>query len=554
MAQPFVLDQTPLDDPNFALDGDGSLAIPGRDILVELDVYDITNATETTFYFGSRGYNHPTAPDYYAPRLSQPLNFRRDIYDKQTTGGAGRVSYGEMRIINNDGALDFLDSGSFALAGRLVRMLIGDIDEAYDTFEPLIVGRVQQMLFTNTEVVIQLRDRLQDLAGPLQEFKYAGTNVLPDGLEGADSEDIKDRPKPLGFGYFNNITPPCVNTSRLIYQANDGPVTGIFVFDNGALLTQEAFYADQADMEANAPTAGCYRVWVEGGYFRLGATPTGTITCTAADMALDVDNTAAQIAVRIATRTQTSGEGGFDSADINFDDVDALDLANPATVGIWLAGGETYAQALDAVLTSIGAWYTPDRTGMLRMQRLEEPALPYVTTCRAASLSSPLALGEFNIVDYRLVPSNDPEKGLPTWRVSLNYDHNYTVQPPSVTAGVVLQSRKSFLALADRTEVSESQPVKDASPLAVEKTVSTLLKLQTAASDEASRLLSMFDSQHDFLELDLILTSDLIALVDLGAVINVVLPRGLYAAGKLMRVTGMAYNAAQGIVTLACWG
>jgi hypothetical protein len=552
VALAFVLDQSPLDSPFFALDGDGSLAIPGRDILIEIEAYDIANARDATLYFASRAYNHPSAPGYYEGRLSQPLNFRRDIYSAQTTGGASRVSFGELRLINNDGALDYMKA--YGLVGRRISMLIGSVSQAYDTFEPLVTGKIQQVFFNTSDLTIQLRDRLQDLAGALQANKYAGTNVLPDGLEGAPTDDIKDKPKPLLFGFAFNFAPPCVNTSKLIYQPNDGEISGVLVYDNGALLSVDVDYADENDLLTNAPAAGYYRQLTSEGYFRLGTAPVGDITCTASNRALSDERTAAQLAVQIVTLVPASGDGGVDSTDINFDDVDALDLANPSDIGLWLAGGETYAQVLDALFGSIGVWYGFDRFGQFRMQRLDLPALPYVVTFRIASTSSPMAVDEFNILDYRFMPSNDPEKGLPTFKVSANYAHNYTVQPGNVTAGVVLQARKNFLALADRTEVSENDAVKDNYPLAIEKTVQTYLIGQPDANAEASRLLTIFGTPRDFLEIDTIMTSDLIGLVDIGAVVNVVLPRDGYTTGKIMRVIGMGYNAAQGVVTLACWG
>lgn len=574
MPAAFVLDESPLDSPFHVLDGDGSLAISGRDILVELDGIHRTTGEPMTFYFGSRAYNHPSAPDYYWPRLLQPLNFRRDIYSAATTGGAGRVSYGEIRLINNDGGLDYL--ADYALSGQRVRMLIGeagnalsDPGEDYSTFEELVVAKVQRPLFganaggdsNNAEsnaLVLQIYDRLQDLAVAIQPNKYAGTNVLPNGLEGVDSEDIKDRPKPLLFGLVLNITPPCVNTARLIYQPNDGPIVVAFVYDNGAFLTLQADYTDQADMEANAPTAGSFRVWPAGGYFRLGAEPAGTITCTLADTSFAPDVTAAQVAVRIATHTPETGLGGVDSIDIDFDDVADIDAANAARVGIFLNGGETFGAALDAILGSIGVWYGFDRFGMFRMQRLELPIAPYDVTFRVGSRDEPMALGDFNIVAYRFVPSNDPERGLPTYRVSLEHSRNYTVQPPSVTAGIVLQDRKNFLAAETRTEAfpadGEDFPVQDTWPLATEKKVSTLIVDQIDAPIEAERLYDIYSEPRTFLEIDTILRSDIIALVDLGSVVNIVIPRLGFDEGQIMRVIGMQYNAANGLLTLALWG
>ena len=616
MPSDFILDQSPLDSSFFvltpadasALAAESTLAIQGRDILVELEAWDIANSVSTTFYFGSRGYNHPTAPGYYWPRLSQPLSFRRDLYSAATTGGASRVSFGEMRLVNRDGGLDYLRD--YGLQGQRVRMLIGragdglsNSGDEYDSFEPLITGRVQRVLFEIGFVTVILRDRLQDFAQSMQVNTYLGDNVLPDGIEG--TADIKGKPKPLVFGAASNVTPVCVNTSKLIWQLNDGPdgsVEFLNVYDGGVALDAEADYPDMATMLSTAPTAGYYRLLSTptGSYFRLGASPASTVTANVYDRVAVADNTAARVALRIASRTPETGEGGITDDDVNWDDVDALDIANPASVGIWVNGGETYASALDAVLGSVGAWYGFDRFGIFRMQRLELPTLPYVTTFRIASIFNPvsstpalspgsgtyltdedspyltdedeeyltdesspaetfatggfLGVGEYDIVDYRFVPSNDPEKGIPSWKVELDYARNWTVQPESSVLGAVPQDRRNFLALASRTTTEEDSGVQTIYPFAVKKKVATLLILEAFAEAEAARLLEIFSEARDFLEIDLILSSDLIALVDIGAVINIVLPRLGYEAGKIMRVTGMQYNAANGIVTLACWG
>jgi hypothetical protein len=561
MPHAFVLDQSPLDSPVFALDGDGSLALPDRDILVEIeDARHITTGALTTLYFGSCAYNHPSAPAYYAPRLEQPLLFRRDIYSAQTTGGAGRQSYGELKLINNDSNLDFVRD--YAIAGCRLRMLIGnagnglsDPGEPYDDFELLIVARVQQRLSNTSDLTIQLRDRLQDLAEPVPASKFLGDNVLPSGLEGVDTDDLKDKPKPLLRGLAVNFAPPCVNTSRLIWQINDGSYGFAFVYDNGVVLTPGADYTDRNDMETNAPIAGTYRMWKAGGYFRLGAVPTGTVTATSWDYTDTDDGSPARVALRVATITPTDGQGGIDATDIEYDDIEALDTANFSEVGAWWNNGETYASVLDAILTSVGAWYGFDRLGRFRVQRLELPVSPYEVTFRIASLSNPLALGEFDIINYRFVPSSDPERGLPSYRVSLEYARNFTVQSASTIAGSVSQARRNFLSKAFQTEVTPDDPtIKQTYPMAVEKKVRTLLIQQADAATEAARLLEIFKEERHFLEIDVILARDLITYIDLGSVVNVVLPRFDYDAGKLMRVIGMQYNVAAGLLTLVLWG
>ena len=252
MTSPFILGQSQLDSIFTPLS-----LVSGRDFLVELDAYDIGGSVAVTLYFGSTGYNHPTAPAYYLPRLLQPLNFRRDLYAAATTGGQSRASFGEMRLINNDGGLDYIKG--YAVVGRQVRMYIGDVSQTYNSFEPLIVGKVNRILFNNNDITIQLRDQLDDLNTPLQTNKYLGTNVLPDGVEGSPTDDIKDKPKPLVFGSIINAVPVCVNTSKLIYQINDGPISGTTVYDNGVALTLGVSYEFEADMESIAPSPGEFR-------------------------------------------------------------------------------------------------------------------------------------------------------------------------------------------------------------------------------------------------------------------------------------------------------
>jgi hypothetical protein len=75
---------------------------------------------------------------------------------------------------------------------------------------------------------------------PLQTTKYAGSNVLPAGREGV--EDLKGKPKPVCLGSVFNIAPPCVNTSKLIYQVNDGAVASISAIrDRGVPLLPDMF-------------------------------------------------------------------------------------------------------------------------------------------------------------------------------------------------------------------------------------------------------------------------------------------------------------------------
>lgn len=87
-------------------------------------------------------------------------------------------------------------------------------------FTKVVSGTMQQAEVGTSRVIVKLRDRQAEFLIPLQPSKFAGTNVLPLGLEGV-ANDLKSKPKPICFGKVPNISLACVNSSKLIYQVSD---------------------------------------------------------------------------------------------------------------------------------------------------------------------------------------------------------------------------------------------------------------------------------------------------------------------------------------------
>jgi hypothetical protein len=511
--------------------------------LIELQGYDTSGPGLTTVRFCSQPYLHPTAPGPYSARMTEPPTFRRDIFSRNTTGGEGAVSQGDLILANPDGELDYLRPWGFA--GQICTVLIGEDVSPYSSFVTLIKGRVDQVMFDLKETRVRLKDRLQELtAAQMQPHTYAGNNILPDGLEGVD--DLKDKPKPLCYGSVLNVSPPSVNTALLIYQVQDGALVDVpAVYDSGASLPRQTNYTSQADMMATAPAPGYYRVWPAGGYFRLGTSPVGTVT---ADVTGTSPATAAQIAKAILI-----GPGAIPPAEVSASDVAALDADNSAPVGIWLDNESTPAAVLDQILGSVGAWYGPDRLSIMRMQRVELPGAP-VLTLRRFGIGTDAATGDLDMTDLRLLPTNDPDRGTPTWKVSVEYARNWTVQTGNGLVGEVTDDRRSYLANDHRTEVASDEAVKTPDPAAVTKTVTTLMANKADAQAEASRLLVLYKTRRDFGEVDTPLTIEAIQALDLGLSVAIAIPRFGYDAGRPLLITGMEYNSARNILTLAIWG
>lgn len=363
--------------------------------LVELTCYVPGEGVQVLRFSSGSGYVSAPSDNpsntWYEPRVSQPGLFRQDMYREGATGGSSRGGHGEIVLVNGAGELDALIDYGFD--GRAVVVREGRPSWPLSQFAVVITGTAEQPVVSWDTVTIRLRDRAAELAGPVQPNRYAGDNVLPGGIEG--TAELKGKAKPRLLGVCNNVTPPCVNTSRLIYQVNDGPVIAVSaVYDSGVPLTPEtADYIDQAHMESQAPEPGTYRVWPGGGCFRLGATPAGQITCDARSVAASLDIAPSSLSVVRGTLVSGTVEDlaendGADvlvaaaldksryllSVEVGFNGVTGLDAvklsasvssadpANSVWVGIWNWPLNRYDQfeQIYAGAGEITVWPVPD--------------------------------------------------------------------------------------------------------------------------------------------------------------------------------------------------
>jgi hypothetical protein len=346
----------------------------------------------------------------FMARIQQAGEINRSMFDNGATGGASRIEVGQIVLSNADGFLDpLLDYG---LDGRACSILVGEYREELGErvsypggFTTVLAGTCTSGMASAKDFTLGLRTRQFDVQQPYPKNSYAGSNSLPNGLEGV-ADDLKGKPKPKLFGYGTNISPPCVNTSRLEYQVSDGAVDAITaVYDSGVALTPGTAYTSQADMETNAPAASGFRVWLAGGYFRVGSTPAGVITCDAYEGSNPSTRKAAAIINRI-----TLDVAGFYA--MTFADNIALGTAATAELELWISESTTVAEVLDKVCNSVGAWWGFDRTGQFRVKRLDAPTgLSQVLTFRVASRDNPLATGEADILDLEVLAPQDQSGG-----------------------------------------------------------------------------------------------------------------------------------------------
>lgn len=252
----------------------------------ELVAYDPSGPSTRTLTYASKGFtsrpSETPANATFAPVITQPIDIKRTMFAGRATRGRATTALGQLVLDNSDGALD--DLAGYAFDGRAVTVRSSTVYQpAYPAdFTPVIIGTIKgQPELSVTDIRFTVRDRLADIAAvPLQTTRYAGSNALPDGLEGVP-EDLGGKPKPVCFGVVKNVPAPCVNTSKLIYQVNDGAVDSIdAVYDRGVPITNGVRnWTSQATgfggSSINAATYGNGLFVIAGASGKLSTSPDG---------------------------------------------------------------------------------------------------------------------------------------------------------------------------------------------------------------------------------------------------------------------------------------
>lgn len=512
--------------------------------VAKITYYDTVGLSVGTYYAATGDKGFATKPSdtpantVFQPVLQDPVLLRRDIFDLGTVGGASRVGYGELVLVNTDGALDvFL---TYALDGRALTVYVATSVAAFPGgWNVLFSGTMEEAEIGQETVRIRVRDQQVLSTKAFQPNKYLGTNVLPLGIEGLTS-DLKGKPKPRVLGWVSNVEPVMVNTSKLIYQVHDGANYGAIrdvmaVYDAGALLTRDQInYTNQADVETNQPTPGTYRVWLAGGIFRLGASPYGQITCDVIQGLAPANRTAAQM---YATICSGAGIGTVAAADLT-----ALDAANSATLGIYVRDETTNQAVLDAILRTVGAWGASDNVGTPRIKRLEAPSGTPAFTIDEATMAKG---------SLRRIPMNSG--GLPTYRVTVRGVPNYTIQVTGL-AGAVNADRRARLAQPYQDVTVTDTAVQTAYALAPELIVETLYACLTQVSLEATRLQALYGVKRDRFEVGVFITPAILAAIDLGVVVEVLSGRFDMTPARLFRIIGYELDPTRNVAALTLWG
>jgi hypothetical protein len=414
----------------------------------------------------------PDSATWYPGNLTSEITIERSVLSGALMSGLSRV-FGEVKLANPGGELDNLVR-DYALDGRPARLYIGRPTDRRADFGLVFSGVIARTPEGNlNEISIALSDGVSKLEQSIQATVYAGTG----GLEGG--ADLAGKPKPLAFGEVLNVAPPLVDSTKLIYQAHDGPVQDIpDVYDRGVALTRGADYSSQSDLETTAPAAGTFRVWPAGGYFRLGAAPDGTVTCNVEGDASGAGyvDTHADILLRILV-----DYAALFSTEIEPGSFSRLNTAAPGACGIWIGTDVRQISAVvDEILISAGAFGGFSRLGVFTVGQVDTPG---------GIVHGEITAEEISELERLPLPA-DLEPVI--WRSSLGYQRNFTVQ--SDLAASVPAARVAFAAQEYRVVSQSDETIKSRRLLARDLVAPSLYVNQADADTENARRFALWSS------------------------------------------------------------
>jgi hypothetical protein len=472
--------------------------------------------------------------------LQKALRWDRSILGGRRIGEF-TAGWGELELINAEGDYDYLIE-RYAIDGRRVVVKVGAAGAAYDSFRVLFDGTAADWEVREDVLRIYLRDSGYRLEVPAQPNSYGGTG----GLDG--NSDLKGRRKPRAFGRCLNVSPPAVIPAELVYQVNDGPVDAVTAaYDRGVALAPAGDFASAAALRAATSgaagsgkdiEAGEYATCLAAGLVRLGGSPVGTVTC---DLRGDsagggyVERTA-----DIVRRLIVATGGLVDPAELSLPSFDAVNIEQPAAVGIFLDGSDrTVADVVAELMGGIGGWGGFRRNGRFEVRIFKAPA--------------GIPANRYDKVDIveigreRLPGDLSP----PPWRFRQAWGRNWTVQSDVDGRAGITPARAAFLKEPWRLAEAASPGIRADRPLGKDiEPIPSFFADEGPARAEALRQLGLYSQAALYR-----ITMKAQAFIhDVGDVIHVTYPRWTLAEGRLLSVVSISEDSDENSVEIVGFG
>jgi hypothetical protein len=502
---------------------------------------------------GPIGYNHPSAPGYYPPDVVDAANIRRNIVAPRMTFGPSEIGAGEIVLDNVDGRYDeWFDYGY----GFNAYVYLVQPTTPYSQRTFVAAGKVEQPVGVNAQIVFRFRDRQAELDRLISPEYYLGTNSGTTGTEGK-AQDIKGQNKIRIFGKPLNVTPDPLNANDRLYGYNHtkaggmAPVASITQRLNGAPWDIGTDYGSLAALQAGSPVQGDYDTALTLGLERLGGSAPGIsgaggITADIVESSTAATNRMPSVIQRLLL------DAGIASGDIDVQLTGSSPSLADWDVGLVIRG-ETYRAALEMLCSNSAIWYCPNRLGVYQVRKFTPPGTP-VAGFKKFNYPAVAASTDYAIKSLERIATSDNGRGVPAWRITVNYAKLWTVQDKDALASSLSDETKEYYSREYRSVTVTNSSIRDQFPEAVELTFDTVLNRQDDAQQLADELMVLYGAPRQMYKLKAQYTESVAAAIDLGDTVRVTHERFGLDNGKNFVITGMRYDAKAFDVELEIWG
>ena len=525
-------------------------------LLCNLTVAIDTLGTPKTFYLQSGGdwYRGAGAPDYYRPLIISFANLRRDVVKSGRAFGEAGVSGGVLEVANVHAGQSQAEPGLDELVdhgfGFIIELrLAASATQAYADTTLLAKGTAALQRAGFDRLLVRIRDRREETEKALQTLLFAGTNVGTTGTEGLAS-DLKDRPKPDAFGaeLFQVPLLPA-NAANEVWQIDAIRIGAPPVVYDGLVqlgtVTPPTAETSLGNLTGSSPAAGTFHYYLggagDGAFIKTGTTPKYQLT---ADLSIGQarGGTTRSLPGDLIEELLTQ-RAGVASGDISSDDIAAINLAAPYTMGLYVNQPTTVRQAINQIAAACPGWWYPDRFGVFRVKRLVDPAgKSPVTTIKRFSRGDLGSTADTELIAIERLPTGDPGEGVPVWRVVGSYRRAYAVSRDNIDPAARAADPVLIAAAAQetRTVVAEDTSVRSKHPLAIELEIDLgVIQVEAHAQAVVDHLLTILSEIRALYRARARLSPAIANLLDLEEAADIALNRFGLDSGKRHTLTGV---------------
>lgn len=406
-------------------------------------------------------------------------------------------------------------------------------DPSYSTLVPVYKGMAASWYLTNGALEIPVRDASLWLEGALSVQYYAGSG----GYGGHSGLSGTAKPQTRGgtASYpVRNVRPVLIDAVNRIYQWTDGAGTVVAVREAGNLAFTAG--ANVADLLVGSTTAGQYRTDNVRGCFQLGLTAVGEITC---DVTGEFPVAGVVTNWATITRYLLSETCAVPSANMDTGSFTTAAASYPYTAGVHFNPGDALScvEAVDRILSSVGARLVPLRTGALSL---------IVLRALAAATVPVLSIGRHNAGQ----PSPVTTDQVP-YLIRLLHNRNHTVQTSGVSVSTTDANRAFIGSPGLYTQATSATAAAAYARPRVATVGGGALLIASEAQTVVDAMGARWSARQRIYTIPVPVEVGLT--VDLGSVVRLTWPMDDLASGRLALVVGDDFKSQDSTMRLRLW-